>query len=68
MNAGELSCNEELLCKRITIVNKHIVLRANKLMKSGFLWLCVLWLDCLVSGNVQTAYEAFLTAFFMCII
>lgn len=68
MNAGELLCNEELLCKRITIVSKHVVLRANKLMKSGFLWFCVLWLDFLVSGNIRTAGEAFPTSFFMCII
>jgi len=65
MNAGELSRNEELLCKRITIINKHILLRANGLMKPGFLLFCVLWLDFLVSDNAQTGGETFQTAFFM---
>lgn len=64
MNAAGLSCNEELLCKRITIINKHVVLRANELMKSGFLRFYILWLDFLVSGNIQTTGEVFQIAFF----
>lgn len=65
MNAGELSRNERLLYKRITIIYKHVVLRPNELMKSDFLWSCVLWSDFPVCCNEDTAGEAFQTSFFI---
>lgn len=65
MNAGELSCNERLLYKRITIIYKHIVQRPNELIKSNFLWFCILWLDFPVPWNEDTAGEAIQTSFFI---